>query len=87
LCWRKWVLWCGGHHANPFYPSENLAIEHLMYLIRLNVSYSVLNTHKSMLMQTLPYFGITGVINQIWFQVLWKGILTLNLTSRYNPCE
>ena len=59
LCWRKWVLWCGGQHANPFYQSENLAIEYLMYLIRLNVSYSVLNTHKSMLMQTLPYFGVT----------------------------
>ena len=59
LCWRKWVLCCGGQHANPFYPSDNLAIAYLMYLIRSNVSYSVLNTNKSMLMQTLPYFGVT----------------------------
>lgn len=32
-------------------------VNYLFYLFRLNKSYSVINTHKAMLLQTLPFFG------------------------------
>jgi hypothetical protein len=82
--WRKWVLWCGGQHANPFYPSEHLAIAYLMYLIRLNMSYFVLNTHKSMLMQTLPYFGVTWCNKSNLISRVMKGYVNIK-PVQYKP--
>ena len=32
-------------------------LKYLYYLVSLGKSYSVINTHKSMLLQTLPFFG------------------------------
>ena len=55
-----------------------------MYLIRLNVSYSVLNTHKSMLMQTLPYFGVTWCNKSNLISRVMKGYFNIK-PVQYKP--
>jgi hypothetical protein len=57
LCWRKLVLWCGGRVKNPFTASKIDVVEYLIHLVNINSSYSVINTHKYMLMQTLLFCG------------------------------
>jgi hypothetical protein len=59
----------------------NLAIEYLMYLIRLNVSYSVLNTHRSMLMQTVPYFGVASCNKSNLISRVMKGYFIIKPVS------
>ena len=63
LCWRKWVLWCGGRVKNPFAASKIDVVEYLIHLVNINSSYSVINTHKSMLMQTLLFCGASWCNN------------------------
>lgn len=42
------------------------------------VSYSVVNTHKSMLINTLPYFGVLWVKEPLLLPKLMKGYFNLN---------
>ena len=55
-----------------------------MYLIRLNVSYSVLNTHKSMLMQTVPYFGVASCNKSNLISRVMKGYFNIK-PVQYKP--
>jgi hypothetical protein len=48
---------------NPFAASKIDVVEYLIHLVNINSSYSVINTHKSMLMQTLPFFGASWCNN------------------------
>lgn len=41
--------------------------------MRKNCSYSVINTHKSMLFQTLPFFGVEWTSNSVLISKLLKG--------------
>ena len=55
-----------------------------MYLIRLNVSYSVLNTHRSMLMQTVPYFGVASCNKSNLISRVMKGYFNIK-PVQYKP--
>jgi hypothetical protein len=58
LAWGKWCVWCERYSKNPIKPTE---IEVMSYLYSLHLcgkSDSVLNTHKSTLLQTLNIIGI-----------------------------
>ena len=50
-CWKRWTFWCREQQID--------VIKYLTFLIQSKVSYSVVvNTHKSMLTQTLAFFGV-----------------------------
>ena len=53
-------------------------MNYLSYLIRLKVSYSVINTHKSMLIQTLKFFDVKWVSNPVFIPRLMKGFYNMN---------
>lgn len=63
---------------NPFQTSETIVVSYLDFLRGSNKSYSVLNTHKSMLLQTLPFFGNTWCQNTFLISKFLKGIFNLN---------
>ena len=48
-----------------FTASEIDVVEYLIHLVNINSSYSVINTHTSMQMQTLPFLVLHGVIIQL----------------------
>lgn len=50
-----WYFWCLQRSFNPIYASEFLIVRYPDSLHSDNKPYSVLNTHKSMLLQTLPF--------------------------------
>lgn len=52
LAWKKWVYWCDKFKVNPLKPSEAQVLNYLTNLIENKKSYSVINTHRSMLTQT-----------------------------------
>lgn len=43
--------------GNPYQTTEIIVLDYLFYLHKLGRSYSVLNTHRGMLLNTLPFFG------------------------------
>lgn len=55
--WEKWYMWNYIRYGNPFQTTEITVIQFLNYLFQSGKSYSVLNSHKAMLLQTLPFFG------------------------------
>lgn len=55
--WKKWFVWNTLRFGNPFQTSEVIVIQFLHYLVQIQRSYSVINSHKAMLLQTLPFFG------------------------------
>ena len=77
LCFRKWVLWCGARNANPLSPSEKLVLDYLVHLVKLKLSYSLVNTHNSMLTQTLPFFGISWCDNNKLISRFMKGFFNI----------
>lgn len=58
LAWKRYFLWCHKRKKDPFHPSETLILDYINNLRLSGVSYSVLNTAKSMLSQTLNLFGV-----------------------------
>ena len=44
-------------YGNPFQTTEITVIQYLNYLYQTGKSYSVLSSHKAMLLQTLPFLG------------------------------
>ena len=56
--WRKYVLWCDQRSTNPFRSTEKDVIDYLNILRNRTLSYSVIITTRSMLSQTLPFFGV-----------------------------
>ena len=55
--WKQWYLWCVKRNCSPFYSTQEKVIAYMHSLFQDGKSHSVLNTHKSMLLQTLPFFG------------------------------
>ncbi|CAC5368658.1 unnamed protein product [Mytilus coruscus] len=53
LVWNKWIIWCNKRKINPCYPSESQILSYLSDLAYSGKSYSVINTHKSAISQTL----------------------------------
>jgi hypothetical protein len=72
LCWRKWILWCNQWKVNSFRPSEVDVLCFLSSLMRKNLSYSVVNIHKAMLFQTLPFFGVLWIKESVLISKLLK---------------
>lgn len=77
-CWQKWILWCSKWKTNPFSASEEIVVKFLISLMSNKVSYSVVNTHKSMLINTLPYFGVLKVKEPLLLPKLMKGYFNFN---------
>lgn len=61
-------------HENPFQASEIDLINYLYFLFNTKKSYSVLNLHKSMLLQTLPFFGNNWCSKTLLVSRFMKGI-------------
>ncbi|XP_052098559.1 uncharacterized protein LOC127733257 [Mytilus californianus] len=75
--WRKFVIWCVQRKTNSFRPSEKDVIDYLNFLKDSNFSYSVLNTTRSMLTQTLSFFGV-DVTKFVFVDRMLKGCFNLN---------
>ena len=73
LAWSKWCIWCSRWKRNPIWTSEVTILTYLQYLIRQGKSYSVLNTHKSMLLQNLRLFGNKWCDNPVFISRFMKG--------------
>lgn len=72
------TLWCSKWKTNPCSASEEKVVKFLISLMSNKVSYSVVNTHKSMLINTLPYIGVLWVKEPLLLQKLMKGYFNLN---------
>ena len=77
LAWNKWYLWCFIRGLNPFSTSENIVLMYLHFLVKEGKSYSVLNTIKSMLLQTLIFFDNKWCKNPFLLSKM-KGLYNLN---------
>ncbi|WAR20010.1 LOW QUALITY PROTEIN: hypothetical protein MAR_001848 [Mya arenaria] len=55
--WRHWGIWNDIRCSSAFQTSETVVLTYLFYLHKSGKSYSVINTHKAMLLCTLPFFG------------------------------
>ena len=79
-CWKRYVFWCFKWNVDPYSPSETDVVKFLTSMMRNKVSYSVLNTHKSMLINTLPYFDVTWINGSNLIPKLMRGYFNLNPT-------
>ena len=61
-------------HRDPFRASEANVIEYLNSLVNEGKSYSVVNTHKSMLLHTLNLFSNSWCSNPILIARFMKGL-------------
>lgn len=52
-------MWNCIRFSDPFHTIEEVVVSYLYYLFKTGKSYSVINTHKAMLLQTLPFFDNT----------------------------
>lgn len=77
MAWRKWTLWCNRQQVNCELPTEKDIADYLISLHTEGKSYSVLNTHRSMLFQTLQL--ISGrVFDSIIITRIMKGLYNVN---------
>ncbi|XP_055958535.1 uncharacterized protein LOC130013670 [Patella vulgata] len=74
LAWQKWVIWCKSRGYNPKHTSEVDMLAYLDLLIENGKSYSVINTHKSMLIQTLKLFNNSWCENPRFIARFMKGV-------------
>ena len=73
LAWSKWCVWCAKWKHNPVRTSEVIVPIYLQNLIRQGKSYSVINTHKSMLLQTLRLLNNKWCDNPLFISRFMKG--------------
>lgn len=71
------MFWCCRNNINPFRPVEKDILEYLNFLLAQGRSYSVINTVKSMLTQTLPFFGV-DVTAFTFLERMLKGCFNIN---------
>lgn len=74
LAWKKWYFWCLRGAINPIHTSETVVIRYLDFLVKQGKSYSVINTHKSMLLQTLQFFDNVWCANPSLIARFMKGL-------------
>jgi len=77
LCWRKLIFWCNQWKVNLFRPPEVDVLCFLSSLMRRKLSYSVVNTHNTMLFQTLPFFGVLWIKDSVLVSKLLKGYFNI----------
>ena len=68
------MFWNGIRFANPFLTTETLVLQFLFFLYKSGKSYSVVNTHKAMLLQTLPFLGNSWCSNAALINRFMKGL-------------
>jgi hypothetical protein len=78
MAWSRWYFWRLQKSKNPFHASEFDLMDYLCFLFRNKKSYSVLNLHKSMLLQTLPFFGNSWCTKTFLISRFMKGIFNVN---------
>jgi hypothetical protein len=79
------VLWNGIRFDNPFQTTEIVVLTYLCYLFQIGKSYSVINLHKAMLLQTLPLMGNTWCENCNLITRFMKGVfMKMPPKPRYN---
>jgi hypothetical protein len=75
--WLRYQAIKGRRVKKPFTASVIDDVEYLLHLVNINSSYSVINTHKSMLMQTLPFFGASWCNNPTLIPRFMKGFFNI----------
>ena len=55
--WRKWHIWNLLWGGDPIQATETQVLKFMFFLFETGKSYSCINVHKAMLLQTLPLFG------------------------------
>ncbi|XP_060064749.1 uncharacterized protein LOC132545098 [Ylistrum balloti] len=78
LAWNNWVSWCGERQVGANHPTIKEVISYLTHLFNVGKSYSVINTHKCMLSQTLPLLGHTVLMNNALISRFMKGVFNTN---------
>ena len=72
------MLWCCSREINPLDVSEIQILDYLTNLSDRGCSYSVINTHKSAVIQTLLACGNNLVFNNMLISRFMKGIFNKN---------
>ena len=78
LAWKKWVRWAVRWEINPIKPSEAEVINYLAHLLNEGKSYSVVNTHRSTLTQTLASLGHNIISESPLVKRFMKGVFEYN---------
>ena len=68
------MAWNGFRFMDPLHTTEVVVLQFLNYLVHLNKSYSVINSHKAMLLVTLPFFGNSWTQNCPLIVRFMKGV-------------
>ena len=68
------MAWNGFRFMDPLHTTEVVVLQFLNYLVHLNKSYSVINSHKAMLLVTLPFFGNSWTKNCPLIVRFMKGV-------------
>ena len=74
FAWKKWFLCCQSREINPCCATLPKIVNYLSYLFDTGVSYSVINTHKSMIVQTLSLLGSSDLVQNPVLSRFMKGI-------------
>ena len=78
LVWIKWSIWCSQREINPLYPPESKVLEYLTSLASNGKSYSVINSHKAAIGQTLAVCGNNTISDSAVISRFMKGIYTVH---------
>ena len=72
--WSTWCIWNSIRKSDPLHASEAVTLNYLFYLFKLGKSYSVINTHKAMLLQTLLFLGNVWCKSSVLFPRFMKSV-------------
>ena len=72
--WRSWCVWCYVGKRNLVQSSEVTVLSYLNYLQKRGKSYSVINTHKSMIIQTSKLLGNEWCVSPSYISRFMKGL-------------
>ncbi|XP_033730006.1 uncharacterized protein LOC117319285 isoform X1 [Pecten maximus] len=78
LGWKQWRNWCNQRRIDFHKASEKDIVNYLLYLADLGKSYSVINTHRSMLSQTMQMCGVQACKDSVLISRVMKGLFNRN---------
>jgi hypothetical protein len=71
-------LWCNIRQSNPLRPTEKVIVSYLLYLKNMNKSYSVICTHKAVILETLKIIDYKYDRSFILINRFMKGLYNVN---------
>jgi hypothetical protein len=78
-------LWCDLQFRNPIHPTEELILNYLCYLKNIKKSYSVICTHKSVIVETLKLVSPLLDLSTVTINRFMKGLYnTIPPKPRYS---